>query len=135
MSTEGRAISTPENARVASHDVKAMLDSTLASPEAISVSTLEDGWLLYANKRWLEVVEYTRRKWRGWPLIETDYWADRNARDRLVKTLREKGERSIVSEAHITYRTCSGAMRRVVAYVERMTIDRHDCMCVVLMRW
>lgn len=102
-----------------------------ATPVAMSLSTLADGRLLDVNDRWCDLTGYSREEAIGQAKEDLGIWVEPVQRGKLVAQLRAYGS---VPETEILVRTRRGLLRRVLAKVERIEIDRQDCMLLLLLR-
>jgi len=92
-----------------------------ASPAAICVFDLEQGKLIDANPRFVELVGFgSGTALIGKRLESLSMWAEQGELARLVATLRQ--QRSI-RETTVTYRTYGGQVRRALAALELIEID------------
>ena len=95
-----------------------------ASPAAICVFELEQGKLLDANPRFVELVGYgSGTALSGKRLESLSMWAEPGEFARLVATLRE---RRSIREMTVTYRTYGGQVRRALAALELIEIDGQE---------
>lgn len=96
-----------------------------SSPSAIVISSAVDGSLIDANDAFLELVGYSKEAVLGSTLTELALWDTFEDRDRLALMLQEQGR---VRDFETSIARPTGERRRVLASVERVTLDGVPCL-------
>jgi len=78
-----------------------------SSPDAITVSTIQEGRILEANDGFLRMAGFTREEVIGKTVFELGVWADLSVRERMLALLREHGN---IRNLEIQFRTKSGTL-------------------------
>jgi len=79
-----------------------------SSPDAITLTTMEDGRFLEINDRGLRLTGYDRDEVIGLTTIELNLWADPGERERFMELLRKE---SLVLDMEANFRTKIGEIR------------------------
>ncbi|MFH1646754.1 MAG: PAS domain S-box protein, partial [Chloroflexota bacterium] len=96
-----------------------------ASPNSIAVNTLKDGVFIEVNDSFTRVTGYTREEAIGHRSSEFNMWVNQEDRDRMEKTLKEKGR---VSNEEYQFRMKGGEVHRMLFSAELINIDGQTCL-------
>ncbi len=99
-----------------------------ASPNAISITTFKDGIFLDVNDAFIRDHGYTREEVIGHSSRELQIWVDLEERDRILHTLRERGQ--AVNEEYRS-RTKSGEIRTMLFSAEPINVSGEPCIIAV----
>jgi len=99
-----------------------------SSPDWFVISTLDDGFYLDVNKAFLRETGYRLEEVIGHTSKELGIWEDPAIREKIVKTLKKKGE---VRDQEVRFRMKSGEIRHVLWSSE--VIDYGDEKCCLAM--
>jgi PAS domain S-box-containing protein len=99
-----------------------------SSPETIVISRLSDGTMLDVNDTFLRLTGYTRKEVINHRSVELGIWARAGERERMAKTLREKG---IVRNEEYLFRMKSGEVRTWLFSAEIANINNEPCILSV----
>ncbi|RMG46508.1 MAG: PAS domain S-box protein [Acidobacteria bacterium] len=99
-----------------------------ASPDAISLSTLEEGRYLEVNEGFLQVSGYRREEVIGRTALELGIWVDVKDRERMVRSLRERGT---VRNLEFAFRRKSGEIRVGLLSAEIIELEGKPCLLAV----
>jgi PAS domain S-box-containing protein len=91
-----------------------------ASPESLTISSLEDGRILEVNESFERISGYSRQEAIGKTAFELNLWKNPEDRKQLVKALQEKG---FVFDMEIEYRRKSGEIINGVTSMELFEQD------------
>ena len=97
----------------------------LASPDAITVSTLDDGRYVRVNEAFLRVSGYTEEQVIGRTSFELGLWTDPAERRALVESLRSG---KTVRNHQVTYRMRSGELREFLVSGDIIEIQGQRCL-------
>jgi PAS domain S-box-containing protein len=95
-----------------------------SSPDAMAISTIEEGRFLEVNGSFLRDYGYSREEVIGHSSKELGTWFEPKARDRILKTLRDKGR---VFDAEFEARIRSGEIRTMTFSAELIEIEGERC--------
>ncbi len=95
-----------------------------ASPDSMSIATLDDGRYIDVNEAFLRLNKLTREEAIGHTATELGLWAEPEERVRLVKELRERGR---VHELEMEALTRSGEKRILLLSGEAIEISGEQC--------
>jgi PAS domain S-box-containing protein len=98
------------------------------SPQAIVITSLDQGIILEANDTFLQLTDYSREELIGRKAIELDLWNSPQERIEVIKTLNEQG---IVKNLERQFSKKSGEMHTWLFSAENITIDNKPCMLSV----
>jgi PAS domain S-box-containing protein len=101
-----------------------------ASPDIISIVSLEDNRFIDVNESFTHYTGYTREEMVGHTTAEVSIWAEAEERERILGMLKEKGK---VSYEEIHTRTKSGEIRTGLYSSEIIHIGGELCSITVLM--
>ncbi len=99
-----------------------------SSPVGIVITTLDDGRYLDANDAFLTLLGRTRDQVQGKTTIELGVWRDAAERARMVEAL---GGHGTVRDLDLEFRTASGALRNVLASIERIELSGRPCLLML----
>jgi PAS domain S-box-containing protein len=99
-----------------------------SSPEAIVISTIEDGEILEANDTFLRVTGYTREEVFGKKSLGLSLWVKSQDRIAMINSLNEKG---MVKDEEFLFRMKSGGIRTWLFSAEIIKIKNQRCMISV----
>ncbi len=99
-----------------------------ASPDAISLSTLEEGRYLEVNEGFLQVSGYRREEIIGRTALELGIWVDTKDRERMVRSLKERGT---VRNLEFSFRRKSGEIRVGLLSAEIIELEGKPCLLAV----
>ncbi len=91
-----------------------------ASPAPMSISEIETGRFLDANRRFLEMVGYARDEVNGHTSMELGLWHDTADRDRLLSLFKNDGT---IVEFPTRFKTKSGETRDVIISTETIQLQ------------
>jgi len=97
-----------------------------ASPEAITITTVEDGRLLDASEGYLRLIGFSRAEAIGRTANEIGHWVDLGERGRFLQKLRKHGA---VHNMEVKLRNSKGAVGIILMSAE--LIDLHGEQCVL----
>ncbi len=100
----------------------------LNSPQAILITSLDEGIILEANETFLHLSGYSRKELVGKKAIDLDLWNSPEERERVIKTLNETG---IVKNLERQFSKKSGEMNTWLFSAEIVNIDNKPCMLSV----
>jgi PAS domain S-box-containing protein len=99
-----------------------------SSPVGIVITTLDDGRYLDANDAFLTLLGRTRDQVQGKTTIELGVWRDAAERSRMVEAL---GTHGTVRDLDLELRTAGGALRNVLASIERIELSGRPCLLML----
>lgn len=99
-----------------------------ASPDAISIATLTDGYFIDANEAFLEATGYTRQQVIGHTARELDIWDNPADRMVLVSMVRERGS---VRSLEFKFRKSSGEVRSMLCSAEVIELGGRECLLMI----
>lgn len=99
-----------------------------ASPEAISIATLEDGRYLEVNDTWESFYGYTREEAVGKTSAVLQVWITPEERDKIVDELQQN---PIMQNVEKTMRVKNGELRPTLCSYTILEIDGEKCMLFV----
>ncbi len=100
----------------------------MGSPQAIVITSLDNGVILETNDTFLELTGYSREELIGRKAIELDLWNSPEERERIIKTLNEQG---IVKNLERQFRKKTGEMHTWLFSAQIVNIDNNPCMLSV----
>jgi PAS domain S-box-containing protein len=100
----------------------------LNSPQAILITSLDEGVILEANDTFLHLTGYSRKELVGKKAIDLDLWNSSDEREKVIKTLSEQG---IVKNLERQFRKKSGEVHTWLFSAETINIDNKPCMLSV----
>ncbi|RMH72070.1 MAG: PAS domain S-box protein [Cyanobacteria bacterium J007] len=95
------------------------------SPDAIAITTLDDGRYLEVNDAFLEITGYTLAETLGKSAFDLNIWVDPGDRDRLLQQLRQDG---IVRNWEAHFRLKSGEIRIGLFSADIIQLDGIPCL-------
>ena len=95
------------------------------SPDAISISTVEEGRYLEVNEAYVRLIGYPREELIGRTSLEVGFWVDPAARGRMIEQLRDEGT---IHNLEIAIRVRGGQQRVMLSSLEIMDIDGQECL-------
>jgi two-component system cell cycle sensor histidine kinase/response regulator CckA len=95
-----------------------------SSPVGIVITTLDEGRFLDANDAFLTLLGRTREEMQGRTTVELGVWRDAAERARTVEAL---GTHGTVRDLDLEFRTARGAIRHVLASIERIELSGRPC--------
>ena len=95
-----------------------------ASPDWVSITTLEDGAYIDVNDGYLKASGYTRDEVMGHTSLEIDIWERASDRRRLVRKIRDQG---LVRNEEVRFRTKTGNLRSVLWSAVPITLGDREC--------
>ena len=98
------------------------------SPDAITITTLEEGHYLEVNDGFLRLTGYEREEVIGHTAAELKVWADPAARPQLLRELRERGA---VHDREFPFRVKSGEVRTFLVSADIIEIGTEECLLAV----
>jgi PAS domain S-box-containing protein len=98
------------------------------SPQAVVITSLDDGTIMEANESFLKLTGYSRTELIGKKAITLDLWNSPEERADIIKTLNENG---IVKNHERQFRKKSGEMHTWLFSAEKISIDNKPCMLSV----
>ena len=99
-----------------------------SSPVGIVITTLDEGRFLDANDAFLTLLGRTREEMQGRTTIELGVWRDAAERTRIVEAL---GTHGTVRDLDLEFRTARGAIRHVLASIERIELSGRPCLLML----
>jgi len=93
------------------------------SPDAISISSVEDGRFLEVNEAYLRLSGYQREELIGRTALEMGIWADPSARARMLEQLRKEG---VIQNLEVVIRAKEGQEKVVLVSLEIMDINGQE---------
>jgi PAS domain S-box-containing protein len=115
---------------------KALLDSKVkfseifrSSPNAIAITTLEDGRFIEVSDSYTQITGYTREEVIGRSSAELGFWVEAEARTRILRMLKEQGR---VRREEVHMRIKSGEEHVGLFSSEPIDIDGEPCMLSVV---
>jgi PAS domain S-box-containing protein len=97
------------------------------SPDCITLTDMASGRYLLVNETFARITGYGVDEVRGRTAVELGIWADPADRERLVATIREKGQ---VDEQPTLFRVKSGATVSMRVSAARFEMDGHDYLVI-----
>jgi PAS domain S-box-containing protein len=98
------------------------------SPQAVVITSLDDGTILEANDTFAGLSGYNRQELVDRKAIELDLWNSQEEREYVIKTLNEKG---IVKNFERRFIDRTGKMNTWLFSADKITIDNKPCMLSV----
>ncbi|MCU0575670.1 MAG: PAS domain S-box protein [Desulfobacterota bacterium] len=95
-----------------------------ASPDWVSITTLEDGVYIDVNDGYLKASGYAREEVVGHTSLEIEIWEKPEDRGRLVRKIREQG---LVRNEEVRFRTKTGDLRQVLWSAVPLTLGEKEC--------
>jgi PAS domain S-box-containing protein len=99
------------------------------APDAITISRVGDGRYLQVNETFCRLSSYSREEALGRSPIDLKMYVNPSDRDRLVKTLKEKGE---VNGMEFQIRNKDGTISDVLFSARPIRFDDEDCLIAVV---
>lgn len=96
----------------------------MASPAAMSISSLEESKFLDVNERFLYLLGYQREELIDHAALQLNIWAHHAEREALVHVLRQEGQ---VRDREVTLCTKNGQFRTVLLAAELIDLDGKAC--------
>lgn len=90
------------------------------SPDIMTISRLSDGVYVDVNEQYTRQAGYTREEAIGKPAFDLGVWVEHSDRDRMVATLRAKGE---IQEEEYRFRCKDGTIKTAEVSARIITID------------
>ncbi len=97
-----------------------------ASPDAIALSTLENGCYIEVNQSWLQMLGYSREEAIGHSALELGIWANPEDRKRIKQLLKTQGN---ISNCELEFCRKSGA--RFIGLFSAEIIELRDDTCLL----
>ena len=92
------------------------------SPNAISLSTVEDGKIIDINKNFTQVFGFKKEEVTGLTSEELNMWVDYSARKKIQQNIRDKG---YLSNIELPFRTKNGKILNISASVSIIKFKNH----------
>ncbi|AFY92201.1 two-component system sensor histidine kinase NtrB [Chamaesiphon minutus] len=99
-----------------------------SSPDAIAISTLDNGTYLEINDRCLQMLGYRREEMLGRSTLELGVWANPADRDSISQQLQQQGT---VSNLEIWFRRKSGEIFPTLFSAEAIYLEDEPCLLAV----
>ncbi|HPI93686.1 MAG TPA: PAS domain S-box protein [Deltaproteobacteria bacterium] len=99
-----------------------------SSPDAITITILENGLFLDVNDSFLRITGYTRDEAIGHTSIELGIWPSPEFRREVMAQLAGKGS---IKDLEVDFRTKSGDLRRIVYAAEPIELQGRPCLISV----
>ncbi len=99
-----------------------------SSPDAITISTLDNGCYVEVNDSCLHMLGYHREEMLGHSALELGIWAKPEDRDALVRSLQEKES---VSKIELQFRKKSGELFPALFSAEIIHLENEPCLLSV----
>jgi PAS domain S-box-containing protein len=99
-----------------------------SSPNSVSISTAKDGIFIDINDRFTQDNGFTRDEVIGKSSKELGIWVKPKERDRIIRTIKEKGR--VINEEYLS-RTKSGEIRTMLFSAELINISGQECIIAV----
>ena len=114
-----------EELREAEQEVRLMFESV---PDAITISTIEEGRYLYVNEGFSRLTGYSQEESLGKTVFELGLYVDSRDRERLVKALKEQGR---VDGIELRYRMRDGRILYALLSGKLFRYKGQDCLFTV----
>ncbi len=98
-------------------------------PDAITITSLEDGRFIEVNDNYLRLTGFTREEIIGRTSLETGFWVNPKDRLHIVALLKRSGE---VRDLEISLRVKSGELRTVHISAHTIELAGQSCMIAIL---
>jgi two-component system, cell cycle sensor histidine kinase and response regulator CckA len=98
-------------------------------PDAITITSLEDGRFIEVNDNYLRLTGFTREEIIGRTSVETGFWVNPKDRLHIVALLKRSGE---VRDLEISLRVKSGELRTVQISAHTIELAGQSCMIAIL---
>ncbi len=98
------------------------------SPQAVVITSLDDGLILEANDTFVKLSGYARKELIGKRAVELHLWNSPEERENIVKALNEKG---IVKNLERRFIDRNGKFNTWLFSADKVTIDNKPCMLSV----
>ncbi len=99
-----------------------------SSPDAIAITTLEDGRFIDVNDSYTRITGFTREEVIGHTTSELGHWRKPGMRDRIIRTLMKRGR---ISNEEVHLRLKSGEQSTSLFSAELIHIGGEPCMISV----
>ncbi len=100
-----------------------------STPDAITISRLEDGRYLAVNDSFCSITGYRRQEVLGRTPHELELFADPRDREEMVRRLRQEG---VVSGLDVRFRMKDGRVLDTILGAKRFTYQDQDCLVAVV---
>jgi len=100
-----------------------------AAPDGIVLTTLKDGRFVEVNEAFSRMLGYSRKEAIGSTPFDMNLYVNPADRERLVKSLKEKGETNGIE---IQYRRRDGAIVNTLLSARTIRLDQKDCLISVI---
>ncbi len=100
------------------------------SPNAITITRLKDGHYYMVNDAFCHLSGYTREEALGKTPSELNLFVNPKAREKLIATLKKKGE---VNHVEVQYRSREGIIRDTLFSARTLRFKGEDCLVAVVM--
>jgi PAS domain S-box-containing protein len=95
-----------------------------ASPDWVSITTIDDGVYIDVNEGYLKASGYERDEVVGHSSLEIDIWEKASDRRRIVRKIREQG---FVRNEDVRFRTKSGELRHILWSAVPISLAGREC--------
>ena len=96
-----------------------------SNPAPMAISDIKTGLFIDVNKKWLEMLGYSKEELIGQTSVAKGIWENPKERERMLAEFSSKGS---IQEFPVTYRTKSGETRSVLRSAEKITLDGREVM-------
>jgi PAS domain S-box-containing protein len=100
-----------------------------SSPEAIAITTIEDGKFIEVNDNFNRITGYTREEVIGHSATELDMWINPEERARVIQTLKEQSK---VRNEEFNFRRKPGEAQTVLFSAETINIGGEPCIIAAI---
>jgi PAS domain S-box-containing protein len=100
----------------------------MSSPQAVVITSLDDGVIIEANETFEELTGYSRKELVGRKAIELDLWNSPEERKNIIKALNEEG---VVKNLERQFRNKAGEINTWLFSAETINVNGKPCMLSV----